>query len=46
MIVVTVFFMALIFGTVIWVLDGVGRILMHEDQKDAIEDEDEFPHAR
>jgi hypothetical protein len=45
MIIVTVFFTAFFLGTVIWVLHGVGRILMYEDQKDAIEEEDDFPPA-
>jgi uncharacterized integral membrane protein len=46
MIVVTVIFTALICGTVIWMLHGIGRILMYEDQKNAIKDEDDFPPAR
>jgi hypothetical protein len=46
MIVVTVFFTLLICVTVIWMLHGVGQILMYQDQKDLDEDDDIFPPAR
>jgi len=39
MILITAIFTALITGTVIWMLHGIGRILMIQDKKDSYEED-------